>query len=305
MDKNIIITGGSGMVGKGMKKYYPNATYISSKEYDLTDQEDVRNMIRYHKPDVIIHLAARVGGIMANIEQPSDYYDDNVLMNTMLINESRKAGVERFIAVLSTCIYPDILLEGNYPMKEEVMHDGAPTPTNFSYGYAKRSMAVQIDACNKQYGTNYQYLIPCNLYGFGDKAGDNAHFIGALMEKVHNAKINGDDHIMLWGTGFPLRQFMLTDDFCQIIYKCVEENVYESMNVAIEENLTIHKMAETALKAMDAEHLEIKFDSSKPDGQYRKDVSIEKLKKQFPDWKATSLEEGIKRTYNEQYNDIR
>lgn len=302
MDKKIVVTGGSGMVGQGLQKLYPDAIYLNSSVYDLRDQEDVQNMIRFYQPDIIIHLAARVGGIIANIEQPSDYYDDNVLMNTILINEARKAGVERLIAVLSTCIYPDVVPEELYPMKEGVMHMGAPTPTNFSYGYAKRSMAVQIDACNQQYGTKYQYLTPCNLYGFGDKSGKNAHFIGALIEKIHNAKTNGDDHIMLFGSGTPLRQFMLTDDFCKIISKCIEEDVYENMNIAIEDNLSIKEMAKIALKAMDAEHLEIKFDSTKPDGQFRKDVSIERLKSVFPDWEATSLEEGIRSTYYRQYS---
>jgi len=301
MDKKIVVTGGSGMVGQGLQKLYPNAVYLNSSTYDLTDQDDVRNMIRYHQPDIIIHLAARVGGIIANIEQPSDYYDDNVLMNTMLIHEARKAKVDRLIAVLSTCIYPDVLPDELYPMKEEVMHMGAPTPTNFSYGYAKRSMAVQIDACNQQYGTKYQYLTPCNLYGIGDKSGKNSHFIGALIEKIHNAKINNDDHIMLFGSGTPLRQFLLTDDFCKVISMCVEEKVYENMNIAIGDNLSIKDMAKIALKAMNAEHLDIRFDSTKPDGQFRKDVSIEKLKSVFPDWEATSLEEGIKQTYEAQY----
>jgi len=301
MDRKIIITGGSGMVGKGLKKLYPNAIYLSSSTYDLTDQEDVQNMIRYHNPDVIIHLAARVGGITVNIEQPSDYYDDNVLMNTLLINESRKHGVKRVIAILSTCIYPDTLPDDHYPMKEEYMHLGAPTPTNFSYGYAKRSMAVQIDACNQQYKTQYQYLTPCNLYGFGDKSGKNAHFVGALIEKIHKAKINQDDHIMLFGSGTPLRQFMLVDDFCNIIFKCIEEDVYQNMNIAIKDNLSIKEMAKIALKSMGAAHLEIKFDPTKPDGQFRKDVSIEKLESIFPNWTPTSLEDGISQTYKKQY----
>jgi|TARA_R110000851_G_scaffold285798_1_gene439589 GDP-L-fucose synthase len=301
MDNKIVVTGGSGMVGQGLQKIYPHAIYLNSSTYDLTDQNDVRNMIRYHKPDVIIHLAARVGGIMANINQPSDYYDDNVLMNTMLIHEARKAKIDKLIAVLSTCIYPDVLPDELYPMKEEVLHMGAPTPTNFSYGYAKRSMAVQIDACNQQYGTKYQYLTPCNLYGVGDKSGKNSHFIGALIEKIHTAKTNNDDHIVLFGSGTPLRQFLLTDDFCKVISMCIEEGVYENMNVAIGENLSIKDMAKIALKALDAEHLDIRFDSTKPDGQFRKDVSIEKLKSVFPDWEATSLEKGIKQTYESKY----
>ena len=219
-------------------------------------------------------------------------------MNTLLINEARKAGVERFIAILSTCIFPDSLPDDHYPMKEEYMHLGPPTPTNFSYGYAKRSMAVQIEACNKQYGTKYQYLIPCNLYGEHDKYGDNSHFVAALIKKIHNAKISGHDKMTLFGTGTPLRQFMHSNDLAMIIKKCLDDNIYDNFNVATEENVSIDEIARIALKACDAEHIDIEYDSTKPDGLYRKDVSIDRLKTLIPDFSAISLYDGIKETYS-------
>lgn len=294
--KNILVTGGSGMVGKSLKELIPQAVYISSKDCDLTNPIEVELLIKTHKPEVIIHLAAKVGGIIDNINKPAEYFDDNILMNTLLLKSAHKYGVERFIGILSTCIYPDKV--DTYPMSEEMLHLGPPTPTNFSYGYAKRSLAVQIDAYNKQYGTKYQYLIPCNLYGEHDKYGDNSHFVAALIKKIHNAKISGHDKMTLFGTGTPLRQFMHSNDLAMIIKKCLDDNIYDNFNVATEENVSIDEIARIALKACDAEHIDIEYDSTKPDGQYRKDVSIDRLKNLIPDFSAISLYDGIKETYS-------
>lgn len=294
--KNILVTGGSGMVGKSLKELIPQALYISSKDCDLTNPIEVELLIKTHKPEVIIHLAAKVGGIIDNINKPAEYFDDNILMNTLLLKSAHKYGVERFIGILSTCIYPDSVIR--YPMSESMLHLGPPTPTNFSYGYAKRSLAVQIDAYNKQYGTKYQYLIPCNLYGEHDKFGENSHFVAALIKKIHNAKVAGHDKMTLFGTGTPLRQFMHSNDLAMIIKKCLDDNIYDNFNVATEENVSIDEIARIALKACDAEHIGIEYDSTKPDGQYRKDVSIDKLKNLIPDFSAISLYDGIKETYS-------
>jgi GDP-L-fucose synthase len=292
----ILVTGGSGMVGQSLKKYLPNATYISSKDYDLTSETHVYQMFNNIKPNIVIHLAAKVGGIMDNITYPADYFDKNIIMNTLILKWAQQLNVERFIGILSTCIYPDVV--ETYPITEDMLHLGPPTKTNFSYGYAKRSLAVQIDAYNQQYGTNYQYLTPCNLYGEFDKYGDNSHFIAALIKKIHNAKINNESKITLFGDGSPLRQFMHSDDLAYVIKYCLDNNIYSNMNVAIDENLSITEMAKIALKACDAEHLTIEFDTTKPNGQYRKDVSIDLLKQKIPSFSPMKLEDGIKQTYN-------
>jgi len=293
----ILITGGSGMVGSFLKQIMPKATYVSSKDYNLTSEKHVAKLFFDHKPKIIIHLAAKVGGIMDNINKPAEYFTDNVLINTLLFDYAYRNGVEKFIGILSTCIYPDVF--ENYPMKEEDLHLGPPTKTNFSYGYAKRCMAVQIDAYNKQYNTNYNYLIPCNLYGQFDKFEDyNGHFVSVLIKKIHKAKENNDDNIMLYGSGKPLRQFMYGLDLANVIKYYVENDISENLNVANPEIYSIDEIANIALKACDATHIKIKYDKTKPDGQYRKDVSIEKLKKILGnDLKITSLEEGIKKTY--------
>jgi GDP-L-fucose synthase len=292
----IIITGGSGMVGRSLKQYLPNAIYLSSKDYNLTSEYDVNKMFETLKPNVVIHLAAKVGGIIDNIAKPAEYFDDNVLMNTLLLKYSLKYNVDRFIGILSTCVYPDKVK--NYPMIESDLHLGPPTKTNFSYGYAKRSLAVQIDAYNQQYNTKYQYLIPCNLYGEYDKYGDNSHFIAALIKKIHNAKVNNHNKIIVFGDGTPLRQFMHSDDLAYAVKYCLDNNIYDNMNISVNENLSITEMTQIALKACNAEHIEIQYDTTKPNGQYRKDVSIDLLKEKIPLFDPIDLYSGIKKTYN-------
>ena len=294
--KNILVTGGSGMVGKSLKKILPNATYLSSSEFDLTKELDVIKMYTTYKPDVVIHLAAKVRGIIDNINKPSDYFVDNVMMNTLLVDHAYKFKVSRFIGILSTCIYPDKV--DTYPMTEDMLHQGPPTPTNFSYGYAKRCLAVQIDACNKQYGTKYQYLTPCNLYGENDKFGENSHFISALVKKIVKMEKSGGSTLELFGTGKPLRQFMHSDDLAWVIKECVEKDIYESFNVATEDNLSIKEMVDISLDYCGLSNIKLSFDKTKPDGQYRKDVSIEKLKSLLPNFKTLYLGKGIKKVYD-------
>jgi len=292
----ILVTGGSGMVGKSLKKYLPDATYISSKDYDLTSEMQVYQMFNNIKPNTVIHLAAKVGGIVDNITYPADYFDQNIIMNTLVLKWAQQHNIKRFIGILSTCIYPDIV--ESYPITEDMLHLGPPTKTNFSYGYAKRALAVQIEAYNQQYGTQYQYLTPCNLYGEYDKYGDNSHFIAALIKKIHNAKVNNEDKITLFGDGSPLRQFMYSDDLAYVIKYCLDNDIYDNMNVAIDENLSITEMAQIALKACGAEHIEIEYDTTKPNGQYRKDVSSEILKSKIPSFNPINLYDGVKQTYD-------
>jgi GDP-L-fucose synthase len=299
--KKIVVTGGSGLVGGYLRKYFPSAIFLSSKDYDLTNESDVDNMYLTYKPEIVIHLAAKVGGIIDNINKPAEYFTENVLMNTLLIKYAHKYNVNRFIGVLSTCIYPDIL--DNYPMSEDDIHKGPPTKTNFSYGYAKRLMAVQIESYNQQYGTNYQYLIPCNLYGLTKKNDENnSHYINSLIKKIYDANFNNLKNITLFGDGTPKRQFMFADDFAKIIHLVVEKNIFENLNVATDENLSIKDMCDIALQSCNSEHLEVFWDKKKPNGQYRKDVSTNKLKSLLPEFKPLTLSEGIKITYKNYYD---
>lgn len=294
----IVVTGGTGLVGKALKKYLCNAVYLSSKDFDLTKEKDVIGLFEDIRPTRVIHLAARVGGILDNINNPAPYFTDNVLMNTLLVKYAHEYDVERFTGILSTCIYPDEV--STYPLKEEMLHLGPPAPTNFSYGYAKRCLAVQIDSYNKQYERKYNYLIPCNLFGSGDKdEAHNSHFVTALIKKIYEAKKLKNDFIELYGDGTPLRQFMLADDFSKTIKYIVDNDITESFNVATEETLSIKEIAEKALHACDATDLKIIWNKEMPNGQYRKDVSIDKLKSIYKEFETTSIKEGIRKVYDQ------
>ena len=292
----ILITGGNSMVAKHLKQILPpgyDNIYVDRQRCDLTDLNKVRWLISSYEPDHVIHLAARVGGIQDNIKRPADYFDDNVLMNTNIIKVCYEYDIQRFTGILSTCIYPDKL--DHYPMIEEDMFKGPPTPTNFSYGYAKRCLAVQINAYNQQYKTKWNYLIPCNLYSEYDSFKDEGkmHFITALLYKIKNA----ENTINLLGNGTPLRQFMYAKDLALVIKEVIDNNITDSFNVATPENLSINDMAKISLKELG---LDLKINYINPDlnGQFRKDVSSKKLKSILPNFKFTSFKQGIKKVYD-------
>lgn len=294
--EKVAVTGGSGMLGSDLAVIMPEHYYLSSKNYDLTSEISVETLFKELRPDGIVHLAATVGGIMDNIARPADYFDTNTLMNTLMVRAARKYNLKTFIGILSTCIYPDVCKKG-YPMKEEWLNDGPPAKSNFSYGMAKRGLATQIESYNTQFGTKYQYLIPANLFGPNDKYDDGkSHFVAALIKKIHTALQSGDKSITLFGTGKPKRQFVYSPDVAEIIKICLEASIHVNMNIANEE-YTIDEIANIALQACGADHLKIKYDSSKPDGQYQKTVSNELLKDTLPGYTFTSLYDGIKRTF--------
>jgi len=289
----ILVTGGSGLVGKHLNDILPEAIYISSKDYDLTDLQQVKDMMNEYKPNSVIHLAARVGGIVDNINYPVDYLEENVLMNTNVLKACHEFNVEKVIAILSTCIYPDVV--ETYPMREEDLFNGPPTETNFSYGFAKRCMAAHIDSYRKQYDKKWSYLIPCNLYGEYDKYEEHhSHFVSALIKKIYEA----NESIELWGTGKPLRQFMYGGDLARVIKYMIDKDVVGSFNVAPEWVHSINDLAEIGKKACLKEKLVVNYDSTKPDGQFRKDVDSSKLLSVLKDFEFTSLEKGIKKVYD-------
>lgn len=288
----VLVTGGSGLIGLTLRDALPDAIYVSSSDFDLRIESQVQAMYEHHRPDAVVHLAGRVAGIYDHLRFPVQYFEENLLMNTFVLRHAHRAGVSKFVGMLSTCIYPDVL--DRYPIQESDLHRGAPTPTVFSYAYAKRSFAVQIDAYNKQYGTRYNYLIPCNLYGEYDKFDPNhSHYLSDLMRKISQA----DEEIVLFGTGNPLRQFMHATDLVRVILHYLENDISENVNVATPEVLSIRQMAEIALNACGKPHLRIRFDPAKVDGQFRKDVSIERLRAIMPNFSCLSLHEGIARTY--------
>jgi GDP-L-fucose synthase len=290
---SVLVTGGSGLVGKHLKDILPDAIYISSKDFDLTDMDRVDVMMDFFRPKVVIHLAARVGGIVDNINHPVEYLEENILMNTNVLKKCHEYKVDRVISVLSTCIYPDKV--NVYPMKEKDLFNGPPTPTNFSYGFAKRCMAVHIDSYVKQYDKKWCYLIPCNLYGEHDKYEEHhSHFVSALIKKIYESK----DTVEVWGTGKPLRQFMHAEDLARVIVYMIENDIVDNFNVAPDYVHSIEEITKIGMESCGKGDLEIIYDNTKPDGQYRKDVDSSKLISVMKEFKFTPLGDGIKRVYD-------
>jgi GDP-L-fucose synthase len=303
MNKKILVTGGSGLIGSYLKKIMPEGIYVNSKDFNLLKESDVKNMFNDIKPNTVIHLAALVGGIHHNIEEPVRYFEENILMNTLVIKESFNHKIKNLTGLLSSCIYPDNL--DSYPIKEENLIIGAPHKDLFSYSYAKRCMAIQIDMYNKKYNYNYNYLIPCNLYGEFDKFDPiKGHFVGALIEKIILAKKKEEKFITLFGDGSPFRQFMHAKDVALIINLMIKKNKFINMNIATNENYTIDYIAKTALKVCDMQHLDIKYDKSMPNGQQRKDIDISKLNSHFADFSPIKLEDGIREIYNKRIKNL-
>ena len=287
-----VVTGGSGLVGKYLQILLPNAHFLSSKDFDLTKENEVERLFIKYKPTAVIHLAAKVAGIQTNIAYPTEYLEQNILMNTLILKHAHLNNVKRFIGMISTCAYPDKV--ANYPMEEKDLLNGPPATTNLSYSYAKRIMAIQIENYNKQYGKKWNYLIPCNLYGEYDEFDEfKSHMVSALIKKIYEA----NNSINLLGSGKPFRQFMYAKDLARLIKIIIDENIYDSMNVSPPENFSISEIAKIGIKACNKEYLKINWDSSKPDGQFRKDVTSKKLMKVLPDFTYTSLEDGIRKTY--------
>jgi len=289
----IVVTGGNGLVGKHLQDILPDAIYVSSKDYDLTQSYQVHRLMYKERPDIVIHLAARVGGILDNITNPVDYLEQNILINTNVLKHCHQFNVGKVISILSTCIYPDVV--DTYPMKEEVLFNGPPPPDNFAYAMSKRCMATQMDSYVKQHNKKWSYLIPCNLYGEHDKYEEHhSHFVSALIKKLHESK----DSVEIWGTGKPLRQFMYAGDLARVIKYMIDNDVVDNFNVAPDYVHSIEEITKIGMESCGKGDLKIVYDNTKPDGQYRKDVDSSKLISVMKDFKFTSLEEGIRRVYD-------
>ena len=289
----ILVTGGNGLVGRHLNDILPKALYVSSKDYDLIDRYQTDVMLDFYKPNVVINLAAKVGGILDNMNNPVQYLEENTLINTNLLRSCHNHNVDKVISMGSTCMYPDVLDE--YPMKEDSIFDGSPPTENFAYAMSKRVMATQIDSYVKEYNKNWSYLIPCNLYGEYDKYEEHhSHFVSALIKKIYEA----ENDVEIWGTGKPLRQFMYAGDLARVIKYIIENNIKGNFNVAPNYVHSIEEITKIGLKACSKEDLKINYNNTKPDGQYRKDVDSSKLMSVLKDFEFTSLEEGIRRVYD-------
>lgn len=292
MYSKVLVTGGTGMLGKRLRKMFPTWIYIGSKQFDLTKKEDVDSMLLQYRPDAVIHLAARVGGIKDNAEHQAEYFYQNTMINTNVIHSAYQHEVKRVLASLSTCAFPDVC--DTYPFTEQDLFKGPPALTNFSYGFSKRMLHVQCVSYRKQYGLNYSTFCPSNLYGPEDHFdSEKSHFVASALSKILNAKKNQTIEFM--GTGNPLRQQLFIDDLCYAIPILLERhNSDVPLIIAPDENLSI-KDSVNIIKTVLKKEVDISFNEGY-DGQHRKDGSNGLFMKLIPGFKFTSFEDGTKET---------
>ncbi|MCK4430104.1 MAG: GDP-L-fucose synthase [Candidatus Aminicenantes bacterium] len=288
--KRITVTGGKGFLGTHLvrklreERNCKNVSIADLPDYNLIDISDIKKMFDDQKPDIIIHLAAVVGGIGANKENPGKYFYDNAMMGIQLIHEAHLRGIEKFVALGTICCYPKFT---PVPFKEENLWDGYPEETNAPYGLAKKMLLVQSQAYRQQYGFNSIFLMPVNLYGPGDNFDPkSSHVIPALIKKCFEAVENGDDHIVVWGTGKASREFLYVEDATEGIILATEKyNKSDPINLGAGFEITIKDLVELIAKFSNFTG-KIIWDTSKPDGQLRRMLDTSQAKKEF-DFKAT------------------
>jgi GDP-L-fucose synthase len=294
-----VVTGGSGFLGRYIVKRLKDCPGVEvfaprSADYDLVNMNDVIRLLRDTQPDLVIHLAAVVGGIGANQKNPARFFYDNLIMGAQLIEQARLARVSKFVAVGTVCAYPKFT---PVPFQEESLWDGYPEETNAPYGLAKKMMLVQAQSYRQQYGFNAIFLLPANLYGPGDNFNpETSHVIPALIRKCLEARENGDSHIEVWGTGNASREFLYVDDCAEAIVSAAAlYNDSDPVNIGTGKEITISELVK--LIARDTRFAgEIRWQSDKPDGQPRRCLDVSRAREKFGFSAQTSLEDGLRRT---------
>lgn len=298
-NRRIIVTGGAGFLGthlvKKLKQSGCKNIFIPKiEDYDLVKMEDVKRMYKDSKPDMVIHLAAVVGGIGANRENPGKFFYDNLMMGVQLMEAARQNGIKKFVALGTICCYPKFT---SVPFKEEDLWNGYPEETNAPYGLAKKMLLVQSQAYRQQYGFNSVFLMPVNLYGPGDNFNpQSSHVIPALIKKCFDAVKENKDEIVVWGTGKATREFLYVEDCAEGIILATEKyNKPDPVNLGAGFEISIKYLVELIAKLTDFKG-KIVWDSTKPDGQSRRCLDTTKAEKEFGFKNKTSFENGLKKT---------
>jgi GDP-L-fucose synthase len=298
-DKRIVVTGGAGFLGsyiceKLKNRGCKNILVPKIEDYNLVKLEDIKKMYDDMKPDIVIHLAAVVGGIGANREHPGRFFYENLMMGVQLIEEGRLRNIEKFVAIGTICAYPKFT---PVPFKEEDLWNGYPEETNAPYGLAKKMLLVQSQAYRQEYGFNSIFLLPVNLYGPRDNFNPaSSHVIPALIKKCVDAINNGDKYIECWGTGKASREFIYAEDAAEGILLATEKyNGSEPVNIGAGFEITIKELVEKIVKLTGFKG-KIRWDSSKPDGQPRRSLDTTKAKNLFGFEAKTDFDAGLKAT---------
>jgi len=295
--KKVLLTGATGFVGKNIIEKLKNnykVIGIGSKEYDLRDQLVCKRLIQEIKPDVVVHAAGKVGGIGANKENPATFMFDNLSMGTNIIEASRACNIPKFILLGTVCSYPKYT---QVPFKEEDLWNGYPEETNAPYGIAKKSLMKLLEVYNQQYGFKSVNLIPVNMYGPYDHFNlTTSHVIPALILKIKKAIDNKEKNIIVWGTGEASREFLYAPNFADAVELAIEKDVSPSpINIGTGKEIKISELVNTICEIMGFNG-EVIYDKTKPDGQPRRCLDIEKSKRLLNFEAQTSLKEGLTKT---------
>jgi GDP-L-fucose synthase len=320
-NRRILVTGGAGFLGAFVVEKLrecgcKNIFIPRSRDYDLVEMKDVRRLYRDATPDIVIHLAGRVGGIGANRANPGKFFYDNLMMGVQMMEVGRQAGIEKFVAIGTVCAYPKVT---PIPFKEEDLWNGYPEETNAPYGLAKKMLLVQAQAYRRQYGFNAIYLLPVNLYGPGDNFdSESSHVIPALIYKFIKAQreasskqkavgsnsaysivptsYSAPPSVVIWGTGKATREFFYVEDAAEGILLAAEHyNKPDPVNLGVGFEISVRDLVDLIAK-LTGFRGEILWDKTKPDGQPRRMLDVSKAEKEFGFKAKTNLEEGLKKT---------
>jgi len=296
--KRVTVTGGRGFLGSSLVQMIEEAggrvATFSSSEYNLTQQADVARMYHDQRPEIVIHLAARVGGIGANQDNPGSFFYENAIMGIEVMEQARQTGVSKFVQIGTVCAYPKF---ARIPFSEDELWNGYPEETNAPYGLAKKMLLVQAQAYRQQYGFNAIYLLPVNLYGPGDSIDlRNSHVIPALIRKCLEAKRAGAPTVDVWGTGSATREFLYVDDAARGIVLAAERyDKPDPVNLGSSEEISIRDLV-TLIAQLTGFKGEIVFDATKPDGQPRRKLNVERAMREFGFTSETPFQIGLKNT---------
>lgn len=306
-----IITGGNGLVGS---QFFGDVIKISSNICDLRIQNKVENLFKHYTDknffgdnvvDKVIHCAAKVGGVNYNMTHKGEFFYDNIMINTNVIESARVCGIKKLVAFLSTCIFPDNI---DYPLNTSKIHLGEPHHSNDAYAYSKRMAQIQIKTYKEQYGLDYKTVIPTNIYGINDNFNiDNGHVIPSLIHKCYLAREN-KTNLVVWGSGNPLREFIYNKDVATLT-EWVLNNYNEEEPIILGNSIEIKikEIVDLIVKEMNFKG-NIIFDNTKPEGQFRKPSDNSKLISYLPNFKFTPIEVGLKETiewFEKNYNNVR